>query len=190
MPTELDKITSSMATDSTGMSKAWLYWFQRVIKLMGQKIDALLNASGKVPVFNAAGELEDSGLTAVNVVSTSDTSTTDNAIARMDGTEGVTIQGSKATISDAGTVNIPTGQTYNVNGSPHTHTAAYGPGGSDTQVQYNDGGVFGGQAGFEFTKATGTLSVAGVPTADHHVVRRVDLTTYWPIGYWPSGYWP
>lgn len=64
------------------------------------------------------------------------------------------------------------------------------PGGADTQVQFNDGGVFGGQAGFAFTKATGTLSVAGAPTADTHVVRKADLVTYWPIGYWPAGYWP
>jgi hypothetical protein len=32
------------------------------------------------------------------------------------------------------------------------------PGGSDTNVQFNDGGVFGGEAGFEYDKSTGTLS--------------------------------
>jgi hypothetical protein len=124
MPTELDKITSSMATDSTGMSKAWLYWFQRVIKLMGQKIDALLNATGKIPTLNASGELVDSGLTAASVVSTSDTATSDNAVVRMDGVSGVTIHGSLATVDDDGTVNIPSGQTYNINGSEHTHTSS------------------------------------------------------------------
>jgi hypothetical protein len=33
------------------------------------------------------------------------------------------------------------------------------PGGSDTLIQYNDGGVLNGSAGFSFTKGTGTLSV-------------------------------
>lgn len=46
---------------------------------------------------------------------------TDNAILRADGTGGLTAQGSSATISDAGTLNIPTGQTYNINGTAHTH---------------------------------------------------------------------
>jgi hypothetical protein len=46
---------------------------------------------------------------------------TDNVLVRSDGTGGVTIQGSLVTMSDAGTINIPTGQTYNINGSAHTH---------------------------------------------------------------------
>lgn len=46
--------------------------------------------------------------------------TTDNAIIRRDVSIGK-VQESAATIDDSGTVNIPTGQTYNINGSPHTH---------------------------------------------------------------------
>lgn len=34
------------------------------------------------------------------------------------------------------------------------------PGGSDTQVQFNDGGVFGGDAGFVYNKTTDTLTLA------------------------------
>jgi hypothetical protein len=34
------------------------------------------------------------------------------------------------------------------------------PGGSDTQVQFNDGGAFGGSAGFTFNKTTGTVTIA------------------------------
>lgn len=48
---------------------------------------------------------------------------TDNAIIRADGTGGATVQSSLATVDDSGGVNIPTGQTYNINGSPHTHAA-------------------------------------------------------------------
>jgi hypothetical protein len=47
--------------------------------------------------------------------------TTDNAIMRVDGAGGLTAQGSTATISDAGTINIPTGQTYQINGVAHAH---------------------------------------------------------------------
>lgn len=50
--------------------------------------------------------------------------TTDNAITRADGTGGSTAQGSLATINDAGTINIPSGQQYQVNGAQHTHSAA------------------------------------------------------------------
>ena len=46
---------------------------------------------------------------------------TDNVIMRSDGTGGVTAQGSLVTLSDAGTVNIPTGQTYQIAGVAHTH---------------------------------------------------------------------
>ena len=35
------------------------------------------------------------------------------------------------------------------------------PGGSDTQVQFNDGGSFAGNAGLTFNKTAGSLTVAG-----------------------------
>lgn len=51
----------------------------------------------------------------------------DNAIARFNGTNNKTIQDSLATVDDSGGINIPTGQTYNINGSPHTHAGGAGP---------------------------------------------------------------
>ena len=48
-------------------------------------------------------------------------SATDNAIARYDTTTGKLIQTSLVTIDDSGSVNIPTGQTYKINGTAHTH---------------------------------------------------------------------
>jgi hypothetical protein len=45
---------------------------------------------------------------------------TDNQIVRADGTAGK-IQKSLATIDDAGSINIPTGETYDINGTAHTH---------------------------------------------------------------------
>jgi hypothetical protein len=46
----------------------------------------------------------------------------DHSIARYNGTDNKTIQDSLATVDDSGGINIPTGQTYNINNTPHTHT--------------------------------------------------------------------
>jgi len=48
------------------------------------------------------------------------TSSTNNAIARYDGASGLILQNSMVTIGDGGSINIPTGQTYNINGIPIT----------------------------------------------------------------------
>ncbi len=49
-------------------------------------------------------------------------SATDNALPKFDGTTGMLLQNTVVTADDSGTVNIPTGQTYNIAGAPHTHT--------------------------------------------------------------------
>jgi len=48
-------------------------------------------------------------------------SSTDNAVVRWDGNDGRKLQNSLALIDDAGSVNIPAGQTYKIGGVPHTH---------------------------------------------------------------------
>ena len=54
------------------------------------------------------------------------------------------------------------------------------PGGSDTQVQFNDGGVFGGDAGLVYNKTTGTLSVSGDVTGTSFIIGANTLnTTEW-----------
>jgi hypothetical protein len=55
------------------------------------------------------------------------------------------------------------------------------PGGSNTQIQFNDAGSFGGNTGFTFNKTAGALAVAKVDTAEvYHlngvVVENADLT--------------
>ncbi len=47
---------------------------------------------------------------------------TDHSIARFDGTDNKTIQGSLIAINDAGTINIPLGQTYQINSVDLSHT--------------------------------------------------------------------
>jgi hypothetical protein len=46
-----------------------------------------------------------------------------------------------------------------------TQTSAAVPAGSDTQVQFNDGGVFAGDAGLVFNKTTNALTTTGLLTA-------------------------
>ena len=53
-------------------------------------------------------------------------SSTDNTLVRMDGGTGKQIQGSLASVDDNGAMNIPTGQTYNINNTPHTHAGSGG----------------------------------------------------------------
>lgn len=50
------------------------------------------------------------------------------------------------------------------NGKLVTSGGGGSPGGADTQVQFNDGGMFGGNAAFTFTKATGAIATTGVIT--------------------------
>lgn len=79
---------------------------------------------------------------------------TDNAIARFDGADSKTIQNSLVIVDDSGGINIPTGQTYNINGSPHTHA-----GGSSDFVQLAQiiAGV-GGVASMDFTSISGSYT--------------------------------
>ena len=47
-------------------------------------------------------------------------------------------------------------------------------GGADTQVQYNDGGIFNGDARFTFDKVTGTLTFTGIATVNRPT-NRIDI---------------
>jgi len=61
---------------------------------------------------------------------------------------------------------LQTDGTGNLTWTAMTGNAGNGVvGGSNTQVQYNDGGVFGGSAGFTFNKASNLLSAPGGITA-------------------------
>lgn len=43
------------------------------------------------------------------------------------------------------------------------------PGGSDTQVQFNDGGAFGGDAGMTYNKTTNTLTIEEIANDQHEL---------------------
>jgi hypothetical protein len=50
------------------------------------------------------------------------------------------------------------------------------PGGSNTQVQFNDAGNFGGNAGFVYSKTTGTLSVNNLTVSANVTANKIDAT--------------
>jgi len=97
----------------------------------------------------------------------------DNEIVRYHGTGGKTIQQSAGvTIDDSGTINIPAGQTYNINGSPHTHSALgdfSGPGSSTANAVVRFSGT-GGKTGLNSVMVvsdTGVVTgVAGMTSSD------------------------
>lgn len=74
------------------------------------------------------------------------------------------------------------GQVLAANGSGGTswQTVSGGsgtPGGSDTQVQFNDGGSFGGDAGFTFNKTTDSLYIGGATVTTNSPV--IDMAQTW-----------
>jgi len=85
-------------------------------------------------------------------------------------TKTTPVAGDKVLIVDS--ESAPQWQTKNVLFS------AFGsgtPGGSDTYVQFNDGGVFGGDAGLTYNKTTDTLSVTKLATLAADGYRTSDL---------------
>ena len=77
---------------------------------------------------------------------TGSTGSTDNAILRADGEAGATIQSSLVTIDDNGSINIPSGQSFKINGtalaasdvgaatSSHNHSGTYQPADSELSL--------------------------------------------------------
>ena len=61
---------------------------------------------------------------------------------------------------------IQTDGTGNLSWTAQTGTGNGNPGGADTQVQFNDGGLFAGAVGFTFDKTSNTLSAVKINTTD------------------------
>ena len=53
--------------------------------------------------------------------------------------------------------------------------AATSPGGSDTQVQFNDGGAFGGESTFTYNKTSNTLTVQSAGTGTNRTTPAIEL---------------
>jgi hypothetical protein len=121
--------------------------------------DEISNGSSNVKVLSANGSI------AIGV--------NGNANILVANSTGITV--SRANLGSVANLNISGGNngfvlqtdgTGNLTWTAMTGNAGNGTvGGSNTQVQYNDGGAFGGSAGFTFNKASNLLSAPGGITA-------------------------
>lgn len=72
-------------------------------------------------------------------------------------------------------------KTQGAGANPVWAAVTASPGGSDTQVQFNDGGTLSGDAGFVFNKTTDIATIGGVVTpstgSGYYVYNTVDQTT-------------
>jgi hypothetical protein len=89
----------------------------------------------------------------------------------LDGIPNVTYNGSNLALGNVANVKITGGTngyvlqtdgTGNLDWTAQTGGGGNGtPGGSNTQIQYNDNGAFGGNAGFTFNEVTGNVAIPG-----------------------------
>lgn len=87
-------------------------------------------------------------------------SSTDNAVARWDSTSGKLLQNSTVTIDDSGSVDIPSGQTYKVNG---TTIGSINSGGSNKLAYYaSSGTVISADSDTSLSAGDLTLGIASV----------------------------
>lgn len=141
-----------------------------------------VGANGSVLVADSA---QPTGLRYSTSAGTGDvvgpSSSTDNAIARFDGTNGKLIQNSGATISDAGAVtavgfvgpltgdvtgNLTGNVTGNVTGNLTGLVNGINVGGgSDTQVMFNDGGTITGESTMTYDKTNNRLTVEEISSS-------------------------
>lgn len=86
------------------------------------------------------------------------------------GVVGTSFNGSNLTLGNVSNVKITGGTngyflqtdgTGNLNWSAAGSGGNGSPGGSNTQIQYNDSGVFGGSSSFTFDKVTGNVNITG-----------------------------
>lgn len=82
--------------------------------------------------------------------------------------------GSVANIKITGGINgyvLQTDGTGNLDWTAQTGGGGNGsPGGSNTQIQYNDAGTFGGNAGFTFNEVTGNVAIPGAITVTGNLI--------------------
>jgi hypothetical protein len=88
----------------------------------------------------------------------------------LDGIPNVTFNGSNISLGNVANLKITggtNGYVLQTDGTGNLDWAAAGaggngsPGGSNTQIQYNDAGLFGGNVGFTFNEVTGNVAIPG-----------------------------
>ena len=144
-----NEITSSAAAQDLSTNRTWTLSLPATIDLGGKTSLELPNSAA--PTVNTFGQLAgDNNLWAASR----------GAPVFYDGTAAVALIG--ALVSDTPLAGqIP---RWNADGTITWESFSATPGGSDTQMQYNDGGVLAGATGVTYNDATGVLSVSEIST--------------------------
>ena len=144
-----NEITSSAGAQDLSTNRTWTLSLPRMIDLGGKT--SLEIPNGAAPTVNVFGQIAgDDNIWAASR----------GAPIFYDGTAAVALVG--ALVSDTPT----NGQVprWNTGGTITWETFSAAPGGSDTQIQYNDGGILNGATGVTYNDATGVLSVSEINT--------------------------
>lgn len=119
-------------------------------------------ASGEIIVGNADG------------IATAVPMTGDSTIDNTGRVIGVAIQGNAVKNAAPSNGNVLTWVTANSRWEPVAPSGGGGtPGGADKNIQYNDGGAFGGEAGFEYDKATNKMTAPDIIVSNLTATRIV-----------------
>lgn len=145
-----NEITSSAAAQDLSANRTWTLSLASTIDLGGKTSFEVPN--GAAPTVDAFGELAgDNDLWAAGR----------GAMVFFDGTSAVAAVATL--VSDTPTDGqVP---VWHTNGTTTWETFTATPGGSDTQVQYNNSGVLAGASGMTWNNGTGTLTVGTLSTA-------------------------
>ena len=144
-----NEITSSAGAQDLSTNRVWTISLPATIDLGGKTSLEIPNAAA--PSVNVFGQIAgDNNIWAASR----------GAPIFYDGTAAVALVG--ALVSDTPT----NGQVprWNTGGTITWETFSASPGGSDTQIQYNDGGILNGATGVTYNDTTGVLSVSEIST--------------------------
>jgi len=89
------------------------------------------------------------------------TGSTDNAIIRADGTGGTTLQSSLVTVDDTGSINIPTGEFYKINGTALTYSDVDASPTTHVHGNVTNDGKIGSTSGIPIITGTSGILQAG-----------------------------
>jgi hypothetical protein len=170
-----------IASGSVNSASLFIYGAGAATNLRGEYNSSLLSGVGSDVFLFISGSTGASGTTNRGVTLTGGDLVASGTITSVSGISGSLTR-------------LPSGNSYLVAGANVTITTASNgqvtiastggtgsPGGSDTYVQFNDGGLFGGDSGLTFVKATGTLEGLRIKAAvglSGSLTRLADGTPY------------